>query len=223
MLPMSRTSFLWLLTLLPACGGAPDNTSTAPSMTKSDPKRSESARPDPARSETAAATETATLAGGCFWCMEAALEQVDGVLDVRSGYIGGTTRNPTYHDVCSGTTGHAEAVEVTFDPKRISYEQLLGWFWRIHDPTSLNRQGHDEGTQYRSAIFTHSEAQRQAAERSRAAAQKAFALPIVTDIAPAGTFYVAEEYHQDYYRKNPSQGYCQAVIAPKLGKLGLKQ
>jgi peptide-methionine (S)-S-oxide reductase len=220
---MSRTSFLWLLTLLPACGGAPDN-STAPSMTKPDPKRSEpAARPDPVRSETAAATETATLAGGCFWCMEAALEQVDGVLDVRSGYTGGTTRTPSYHDVCSGTTGHAEAVEVTFDPKKISYEQLLGWFWRLHDPTSLNKQGGDVGTQYRSAIFTHSEAQQQAAERSRAAAQKAFVLPIVTEITPAGTFYVAEEYHQDYFRKNPDQQYCQAVIAPKLGKLGLKK
>src|ERR1041384_6364385 len=206
---MARTPALWLLLLLPACGGAPDNASpTAPSMSKPDPKRSEpSARPDPKQSGSAAAIETATLAGGCFWCMEAALEQVDGVLDVRSGYTGGKVQSPSYQDVCTGTTGHAEAVEVTFDPKRISYEQVLGWFWRIHDPTSLNRQGHDVGTQYRSAIFTHSEAQREAAERSRAAAQKAFALPIVTEIVPAGPFYVAEEYHQDYYRKHPGEGY----------------
>lgn len=221
--PMFRTS-LCLLVLLPACGGAPDNTSNpaAPTMKSPDPKPPEQS-PEPTRSEPAAAIETATLAGGCFWCIEAGLEQLDGVLDVRSGYMGGSTANPDYKAVCSGTTGHAEVVQVTFDPRRIGYEQLLGWFWRLHDPTSLNRQGNDKGTQYRSAIFTHSDAQRQAAERSRTAAQGAFVLPIVTEITPASRFYEAEDYHQDYYRKNPNESYCQAVIAPKLGKVGLKK
>jgi peptide-methionine (S)-S-oxide reductase len=167
--------------------------------------------------------ETATFGAGCFWCVEAVLQQVDGVLGVRSGYMGGATKNPTYQQVCSGTTGHAEVVQVEFDPAKLSYEQLLAWFWRLHDPTTLNRQGNDVGTQYRSAIFVHSAAQRAAAERSRAAAQKDFAAPIVTEIADAGEFYSAEEYHQDYYRQNKAQGYCRMVIRPKLEKLGLEK
>ncbi|MCI0588088.1 MAG: peptide-methionine (S)-S-oxide reductase MsrA [Planctomycetes bacterium] len=170
-------------------------------------------------------TEIATFGAGCFWCVEAVLEQLDGVLDVKSGYMGGKVANPSYKQVCSGTTGHAEVVQVTFDPKRISYATLLDWFWRLHDPTTLNRQGNDMGTQYRSAVFTHSEEQRKAAEASLEAVEKsgAFEDPIVTEIVAAGPFYSAEAYHQDYYRGNREQGYCRAVIAPKLDKLGLRK
>jgi len=168
-----------------------------------------------------AAEETATFGAGCFWCVEAVLEQLDGVLDVSSGYMGGTVADPTYEQVCTGRTGHAEVVQVTFDPSVISYDTLLDWFWKLHDPTTLNRQGADEGTQYRSAIFVHSEAQRAAAERSKAAAQAHLADPIVTEITGASAYYPAEDYHQDYYRLNTRQGYCRAVIAPKLNKLGL--
>jgi peptide-methionine (S)-S-oxide reductase len=168
-------------------------------------------------------TEIATFGAGCYWCVEAVLEQQDGVLDVTSGFMGGTVENPSYRDVCTGRTGHAEVVQVTFDPKVISYDDLLAWFWRLHDPTTLNRQGADEGTQYRSAIFTHSDEQHRAALASKEAAQKDFRDPIVTEITPASTYYEAEEYHQDYYRQNKEQGYCRMVIAPKLGKLGLEK
>jgi peptide-methionine (S)-S-oxide reductase len=168
-------------------------------------------------------TEIATFAGGCFWCVEAVLEQLDGVLDVTSGYMGGTTPDPTYKQVCTGTTGHAEVVQVRFDPERITYEALLDWFFRSHDPTTLNRQGADVGTQYRSAIFVHSPEQRAAAERAKQAAAAQQRDPIVTEVTDATTFYPAEDYHQDYYRQNKQQGYCRVVIAPKLGKLGLEQ
>ena len=153
------------------------------------------------------------------------LEQVDGVLDVRSGYMGGSVPDPTYEQICMGTTGHAEVVQVDFDPRQVSYASLLDMFWRLHDPTTLNRQGADVGTQYRSAIFYHSEAQKQAATESRAAADAsgAFADPIVTEITAASEFFEAEDYHQDYYRLNKRAPYCQAVIAPKLGKLGLEK
>ena len=169
-------------------------------------------------------TETATLAGGCFWCVEAVLEQLDGVLEVRSGYMGGELANPTYEAVCTGTTGHAEVTQVTFNPERISYEALLEYFWRLHDPTTLNRQGNDMGTQYRSAIFYHSDAQKQTAERSVQALGESGTLsdPVVTEITPADTFYEAEAYHQEYYRHNREQSYCQYVIRPKLDKLGLE-
>jgi peptide-methionine (S)-S-oxide reductase len=172
-----------------------------------------------------AANEVATFGAGCFWCVEAVLKQVDGVVSVRSGYMGGTVPNPTYQQVCTGTTGHAEVVEITFDPARISYEKLLAWFWKLHDPTTRNRQGNDVGTQYRSAIFYHTEAQREAAERSKKAleASGAYQNPLVTEITKAGPFYQAEEYHQDYYRLNKQQPYCRYVIAPKLDKLGLEQ
>ena len=168
-------------------------------------------------------TEIATLGNGCYWCTEAVLQRLPGVLKVRSGFTGGTVPNPTYEQCCSGETGHAEAVEVTFDPKKISYETLLDWFWRMHDPTTLNRQGADVGTQYRSAIFWHSEAQRAAAEKSKKEAQQAFKDPIVTEITKASAFYEADAYHQNYYNSNSSQGYCRAVIAPKLKKLGLDE
>ena len=165
--------------------------------------------------------ETATLAGGCFWCLEAVFTRLQGVREVVSGYIGGTVENPAYQEVCSGATGHAEAVQVRFDPREISFAELLEVFWQIHNPTTLNRQGADVGSQYRSAIFYHDEQQRQIAEDSRrvAAASGKWSDPIVTAILPAQTFYPAEAYHQDYYRLNAFQPYCQMVIFPKLKKL----
>jgi peptide-methionine (S)-S-oxide reductase len=163
--------------------------------------------------------EFATLAGGCFWCIEAVFERLEGVRSVTSGYTGGHKENPTYEEVCSGTTGHAEVAQIEFDPAKISYERLLDVFWEAHDPTTLNRQGADRGTQYRSAIFYQSEAQRLAAEKSRKAAQKNFARPIVTEIVPLKKFYKAENYHQDYFRNNPQAPYCAVVIRPKLDKL----
>lgn len=164
-------------------------------------------------------TELATFAGGCFWCMEAVFERLPGVKSVTSGYTGGQISNPDYHLVCTSTTGHAEAIQVAFDPAKISYEHLLEIFWMAHDPTSLNRQGADTGTQYRSAVFYHNEAQKAAAEKSKTAAQKEFSKPIVTEIVALQQFYKAEAYHQDYYRNNPSEGYCRVVIKPKLDKL----
>jgi peptide-methionine (S)-S-oxide reductase len=176
----------------------------------------------PATAITPAKTSIATLANGCFWCTEAVLEQVDGVLDVTSGYMGGTVDDPSYQQVCSGTTGHAECVQVTFDPARVDYEALLEWFFRSHDPTTLNRQGADEGTQYRSAIFVHDDAQQATAKAVIQRLQPQFARPIVTEVTRASRFWPAEQYHQGYFRANPNQGYCRAVIAPKLKKLGLK-
>ncbi len=164
-------------------------------------------------------TEKAVFGGGCFWCVEAAFELLPGVKGAVSGYAGGKTPNPTYEAVCSGNTGHAEVVEVEFDPARTSYEKLLDLFWRMHDPTTLNRQGADTGTQYRSAIFTLTPEQQAAAEKSKNAAQASFRDPIVTQIAALDRFYPAEEYHQDYFAKNPHACYCQAVIRPKLDKL----
>ena len=179
----------------------------------------------PAGAERAGGGEYATLGAGCFWCVEAVLEQVDGILDVSSGYMGGHVERPTYKQVCSGATGHAEVVQVHFDPARISYSEVLDWFWRLHDPTTKDRQGNDVGPQYRSVIFYHSEEQHRAAIESKERAQRsgAFSSPIVTEIAPASTYYSAEDYHQDYYRLNREQGYCRMVIAPKLGKLGLEK
>lgn len=164
--------------------------------------------------------ETATLAGGCFWCLEAVYDQVSGVKDVVSGYTGGHVPNPTYRRVCDGNTGHAEAVQIQFDPEQISYRELLEIFFSIHDPTTLNRQGADVGTQYRSAIFYHSEEQRQVAEQlvRELTEQQVFRDPIVTQIVPATTFYPAEEYHQEYFARNPYQPYCQFVVAPKVAK-----
>ncbi len=165
--------------------------------------------------------EIASFGAGCFWCVEAVFENLDGVKKVESGYMGGHIDDPTYEAVCSGATGHAEIVQITFDPKIIQYETLLDWLWRSHDPTTLNRQGADRGTQYRSAIFYHSEAQRASAETSKANAQKYFDEPIVTEITAASEFYSAENYHQNYYRLNQAAPYCQMVIRPKLEKLGL--
>jgi peptide-methionine (S)-S-oxide reductase len=169
------------------------------------------------------ATEIATLGGGCFWCLEAVYNRIDGVKAVVSGYAGGQKENPTYEEVCSGTTGHAEVVQIHFDPQLISYEEILELFWKAHDPTTLNRQGADVGSQYRSIILYNNEAQGKAAERSKTKAAKIFSEPIVTEIAPLTDFYRAESYHQDYYRNNPHAGYCSFVIRPKLQKLGLEE
>ncbi|NCG08427.1 MAG: peptide-methionine (S)-S-oxide reductase MsrA [Verrucomicrobia bacterium] len=166
--------------------------------------------------------ETATFGAGCFWCVEAVFELLEGVHAVESGYMGGSVENPTYSAVCEGTTGHAEVTQIHYDPAIISFETLLDWLWRSHDPTTLNRQGYDVGTQYRSAIFYHTEAQKPAAVESKAAAQAQFEDPIVTEITAASTYYPAEDYHQDYYRQHGNQPYCARVIRPKLEKLGLE-
>ncbi len=166
--------------------------------------------------------EKATLAGGCFWCLEAVYQEMKGVERVVSGYTGGNVENPSYRQVCSGRTGHAEAVEISYDPDVVSYRELLEVFFTIHNPTTRNRQGADVGTQYRSAIFYHDDAQREAAEAVMAELAGAFDDPIVTEVEPTGAFYRAEQKHQNYYRDNPGLPYCQAVISPKLGKLRKK-
>lgn len=162
--------------------------------------------------------ELATLGGGCFWCLEAIYQDVIGVSKVTSGYAGGVTENPSYEQVCTGRTGHAEVVQIEYDPAVISYEDLLTIFWRIHDPTTLNRQGADVGTQYRSIILIHNASQKEVAERSLVAAQSLYRDPIVTEIEPLAAFYPAEVYHDDYYRRNRNQPYCRAVIDPKVRK-----
>jgi len=161
----------------------------------------------------------ATLAGGCFWCLEAVFQQLKGVSKVSSGYAGGQRPNPTYEAVCTGTTGHAEVVQIEFDPAVITYRDLLDVFFTIHDPTTLNQQGADTGTQYRSAVFFHSPEQQMDAAAAIREAQKAWDDPIVTEVVPFTQFYPAEEYHRDYYLRNPNQGYCRVVIAPKVAKL----
>jgi peptide-methionine (S)-S-oxide reductase len=165
-------------------------------------------------------SEIATLAGGCFWCLEAVFEQLEGVERVESGYAGGVTPAPSYEDVCGGRTGHAEVVQVTFDPGKVSFADILDVFFATHDPTTLNRQGADVGTQYRSAIFYHSPEQRETALRRIEAliAASIWPKPIVTEVSPLERFYKAEDYHQGYFRHNPGQGYCQAVVAPKVAK-----
>lgn len=163
--------------------------------------------------------DVATLAGGCFWCLEAVYQLLPGVEKIVSGYMGGHTPNPTYEQVCSGRTGHAEVVQLTFDPNKVSFEELLGVFFSIHDPTTLNRQGGDVGTQYRSAIFYHSEAQREVAQKLiRELERQDIWQGIVTEVVPAEAFFEAEAYHQNFYRNNPRQPYCMAVVAPKVSK-----
>jgi len=173
---------------------------------------------NPLRQQARTGYEFATLAGGCFWCLEAVYDELEGVVDVESGYAGGPVKNPSYRDVCEGTTGHAEVVRIEFDPARISYREVLEVFFVIHDPTTMNRQGSDVGTQYRSAIFYHSEAQRRMAEDLIAEAQPSFGKDIVTQIVPAAEYYRAEDYHQEYFRHNAAQGYCMFVVAPKVEK-----
>ena len=166
--------------------------------------------------------ETATLGGGCFWCTEALYQMLPGVKSVKSGYAGGTKDNPTYKEVCSGDTGHAEVIQIQFDPKQVSFEKILDTFWDTHDPTTLNRQGNDRGTQYRSIILYADDTQKAVAEKSKTAAQKHFESPIVTEIVPLKKFYPAEDYHQDYYRSNSNQPYCRLVIRPKVEKFEKK-
>jgi peptide-methionine (S)-S-oxide reductase len=172
------------------------------------------------RSMTMAAREVATLAGGCFWCVEAVFNELQGVESAISGYSGGTVPDPSYQQVCTGTTGHAEAVQVTFDPSVVSFRQLLEVFFTIHDPTTLNRQGNDVGTQYRSAIFYHSPEQKATAEEviREFTAARMWGNPIVTEVTPFTAFYPAEDYHQRYFEHNPNQPYCRAVVAPKVAK-----
>lgn len=169
-------------------------------------------------------TEVATLAGGCFWCLEAVYQNLRGVEKVESGYSGGLVDNPTYNQVCNGGSGHAEVVQITFNPREVSFKELLEVFFTIHDPTTLNRQGADVGTQYRSAIFYHSQEQKEMAERviAELTAEDVWSDPIVTEVVPFEKFYVAEDYHQSYYATNPNQGYCRAVIAPKVAKFRQK-
>jgi peptide-methionine (S)-S-oxide reductase len=164
--------------------------------------------------------EVATLGGGCFWCLEAVYDGLRGVISVESGYMGGKTANPTYEEVCSGRTGHAEVVQVTFDPAAVSFREILEVFFVVHDPTTLNRQGNDVGTQYRSVIFYHTPAQKNAAEEAiaRLEAARLWNAPVVTELVPAAAFYAAEPYHQQYFARNPYQSYCQAVVAPKVAK-----
>lgn len=172
--------------------------------------------------EVPAGAEVATLGAGCYWCIEAAYRQLDGVYSATSGFMGGAIPNPTYEQICQGDTGHAEVVQVVFDPKKITYEKVLAWFWDLHDPTTLNRQGNDVGTQYRSAIFYHSPEQKKTAEASKEAAGKNFKDPIVTEITKLAVFYPGPENHQDYYFQNKSKNpYCRFVIEPKLKKLKL--
>lgn len=163
--------------------------------------------------------ETATIGGGCFWCAEAVFQRIPGVKSVVSGFAGGTTENPSYEQVCTGATGHAEVIQIHFDPAVLSYDKLLEVFWEAHDPTTLNRQGNDHGTQYRSIILYSDDAQKAAAEKSKKEAQAHFNSPIVTEIVPLKHFYAAEDYHQNYYNLHQNQSYCQFVIGPKLHKL----
>ena len=168
--------------------------------------------------------ETATLAAGCFWCVEAVLDDLNGVVDVVSGYAGGHTENPTYRQVCDGTTGHAEVAQITFDPSIISFKEILQVFFAVHDPTTMNRQGNDVGTQYRSAIFYHDDEQKRIAEEviKEVTAEGVYDDPIVTEVVPFEKFWPAEDYHQEYFLNNPNQPYCQAVVAPKVAKFRKK-
>ena len=188
-----------------------------------EPPPAETAKPDSASAPTGG--EVATLGAGCFWCIEAVLEQIKGVSDVTSGYMGGAVPDPTYEQICTGLTGHAEVVQVTFNPAVIDFAGVLEHFWTLHDPTTLNQQGNDVGTQYRSAIFYHSEKQKEIAEAAIKKKDEAgvFHSPIVTEVSALEKFYEAEKYHQDYYRNNKAVPYCQFVITPKLDKLGLEK
>ena len=165
-------------------------------------------------------TDTATFGAGCFWCVEAIFQRVDGVISVESGYSGGAIKNPSYREVCSGSTGHAEVCRIIFDTTKVTFDELLEIFWQTHDPTTLNRQGADIGTQYRSVIYYHSEFQKQRAEyfKTKLNEEKAFSRPVITEISPLTNYYKAEDYHQNYYNQNTEQGYCKMVIQPKLEK-----
>lgn len=205
-LSLALLAFCWSLVLGTSSLAAPQQTSgTAAEETETDKEKK---------------LETATFGAGCFWCTEAVFQRVKGVEKVASGYMGGTTKNPTYKDICTGLTGHAEVIQVQFDPTVVSFVELLEIFWKTHDPTTLNKQGADEGTQYRSVVFFHSKSQQEEAElyKKKLDEAKIFENKIVTEISPASEFYVAEDYHQNYFNDNPRQGYCRLVITPKLEK-----
>jgi peptide-methionine (S)-S-oxide reductase len=212
-LPTRILLLLLAALLLAGCGGDP---APAPA----EPPAPEST----AEAEAAPATEIATFGGGCFWCTEAVMEKLEGVLDVKSGYMGGHVENPTYEQVCRKDTGHVEVIRLSYDPDKITYDELLDVFWQAHDPTTLDRQGEDRGPQYRSVIFTHTPDQRNRAEHSRRALDESgkFSDPVVTEIRDAAKFWEAEPDHQDFYRRNPDFGYCRAVISPKMKKLGFE-
>ena len=213
-----------LLAMTAACSRSTDLSGGESQPVKEMKKQEPAAKPGvqvmPTDSKSEDSLETVTFGAGCFWCVEAVFQQLEGVEKVESGYSGGPVENPTYKDVCTGTTGHAEVCQITYRPDAIPFEELLEVFWKTHDPTTLNRQGADVGTQYRSAIFYHNEKQRTLAEEYKKKLNEsgAFSSPIVTEITPYTNFYKAEDYHQNYYRDNPNQGYCRAVIAPKLEK-----
>ena len=207
---------LWIVGLLAVASCAEQKTEPVPMSPKTPATPS---APAPAPQPTPA-IEVATFGAGCFWCVEAVYQELTGVLAVESGYAGGKTVNPSYEDICTGRTGHAEVCRITFDPSKVSFAKMLEVFWQTHDPTTLNRQGNDIGTQYRSVVFTHSETQKALAEKymKELDASGAFARPIVTEISPAPVYYKAEDYHQNYFRRNPDKGYCRAIIAPKMEK-----
>jgi peptide-methionine (S)-S-oxide reductase len=223
---ISGVSLAVLLSFLAGCGSGPRptkaNEAEAPPVTRvSTDDTKPGSSPDSTASEE---TQVATFGGGCFWCIEAVFEHLKGVESVTSGYTGGSVGKPTYEQVCTGLTGHAEVVQIIFDPKQITYDDLLDIFFTIHDPTTLNRQGADVGTQYRSAVFTHSDEQAEQAQKkiAKLTEDSAFRQPIVTEITPLTTFYPAEQYHQGYYRGNEGQPYCQMVVLPKLAKFRKK-
>ena len=224
----------WLMAALPGCGpaatsqtGLPNGDSPTVSSEEpqsgsiSDFNSSTPAANSATSNQKVKKMETATFGGGCFWCVEAVFLEPKGVSSVKSGYMGGKTQNPTYKQICTGLTGHAEVIQIEFDPDVVSFDVLLQVFWKTHDPTTLNRQGNDRGTQYRSAVFYHNEPQKQKAEEYKKKLNdvKAFSDPIVTEITKASKFYVAEDYHQNYFENNPNQPYCRALIPPKLEKL----
>lgn len=207
---MKKLSLTLMVAL--AAAGLACGPQDAPPKPQDKPKEGTTPMPDK--------VETATLGAGCFWCVEAVFQEVKGVVSVVSGYAGGTVENPTYKQVCTGTTGHAEVAEIKFDPTVVSFKDILEVFWKTHDPTTLNRQGNDVGTQYRSVIFYHSPEQKALAEKYKKELDEsgAWSKPLVTEISPAPKFYKAEDYHQNYYKNNPNQGYCAYVIAPKMEK-----
>jgi len=196
-----------------ACGQTKNNTPTEMNTNDATPQAAKPAK-------AAGTTDTATFGAGCFWCVEAVFQRLNGVVSVKSGYSGGFVKNPSYKEVCNGSTGHAEVCQIVFDNTKISYSELLEVFWKTHDPTTMNQQGNDIGTQYRSAIFYHTEEQKQLAEKYKAElnASGAFEKPIVTEISAFTNYYPAEDYHQNYFNQNGSQGYCRFVIQPKVEK-----
>jgi peptide-methionine (S)-S-oxide reductase len=202
-----RRALLPFLLLLTSCAKEPTMPAAVPPLPSEPPSKAE--------------TEVATFGGGCFWCTEAVFLEIKGVSKVVSGYSGGHVKNPTYEAVCNGTTGHAEVIQITFDPRVVGYEKLLEAFWLTHDPTTLNRQGNDTGTQYRSAVFYHNDRQKELTEKyiKKLTDEKVFENPIVTEVVKFEEFYPAEDYHQNFYARNPNQGYCNAVIPAKLAKL----